>query len=306
MNIAILMGRMTRDPELRYTSSGKAYANFTLAVQKTKDEAEFIDCMAWEKTAETIAEYFRKGNRILINGKIVTSTYESNGEKRKSVKVQAFNFEFIDSKNSGNNQNSNRNNYDDDEPFPFDQGAAGKYKTENKIGENMSNNNVNNLIYDLHNIAALDKYIHSDESELDEQDVKDAEEDIRFLLEEKSEVLELKIRELESDEKKCKEIADFYNMKAKKREDKRKKLKEKIFETMKILKAKKIETPTGAFTIKNNPASLIIDDKNLIPARFIKIEQVDKIEKAEIKKAIKNGEEIAGVHLETSQSLLIR
>ncbi|WP_460988879.1 single-stranded DNA-binding protein, partial [Staphylococcus aureus] len=73
-----------------YTSSGKAYANFTLAVQKTKDEAEFIDCMAWEKTAETIAEYCRKGNRILINGKIVTSTYESNGEKRKSVKVQAF------------------------------------------------------------------------------------------------------------------------------------------------------------------------------------------------------------------------
>ena len=306
MNIAILMGRMTRDPELRYTSSGKAYANFTLAVQKTKDEAEFIDCVAWEKTAENIAEYFRKGNRILINGKIVTSTYERKGEKRKSVKVQAFNFEFIDSKNSGIGQNSNRNDYDDDEPFPFDQRAAGKCKTENKIGENMSNNNVNNLIYDLHNIAALDKYIHSDESELDEQDVKDAEEDIRFLLEEKSEVLELKIRELESDEKKCKEIADFYNMKAKKREDKRKKLKEKIFETMKALKAKKIETPTGAFTIKNNPASLIIDDKNLIPAKFIKTEQIDKIEKEEIKKAIKNGEEIAGVHLETSQSLLIR
>ena len=86
----------------------------------------------------------------------------------------------------------------------------------------MSNNNVNNLIYDLHNIAALDKYIHSEESELDEQDVKDAEEDIRFLLEEKSEVLELKIRELESDEKKCKEIADFFNTTAKKREDKRK------------------------------------------------------------------------------------
>ena len=306
MNTVVLSGRMAKDPELKYTSGGKANARFTLAVQRTKDEAEFIDCMAQEKTAETIAEYFRKGNRILINGKIVTSTYESNGEKRKSVKVQAFNFEFIDSKNSGNNQNSNRNDYDDDEPFPFDQGAAGKYKTENKIGENMSNNNINNLIYDLHNIAALDKYIHSDESELDEQDIKDAEEDIRFLLEEKSEILELKIRELESDEKKCKEIADFYNMKAKKREDKRKKLKEKIFETMKILKAKKIETPTGAFTIKNNPASLIIDNKNLIPARFIKIEQVDKIEKAEIKKAIKNGEEIAGVHLETSQSLLIR
>ena len=59
MNVVILMGRMTRDPELKYTSGGKAYTSFTLAVQKTKDDAEFIDCIAWEKTAETIAEYFR-------------------------------------------------------------------------------------------------------------------------------------------------------------------------------------------------------------------------------------------------------
>lgn len=170
----------------------------------------------------------------------------------------------------------------------------------------MSNNNINNLIYDLHNIAALDKYIHSDESELDEQDIKDAEEDIRFLLEEKSEILELKIRELESNEKKCKEIADFYNMKAKKREDKRKKLKEKIFETMKILKAKKIETPTGAFTIRNNTPSLIIEDENLIPQKFITHISSIKIEKNEIKKEMKNGVEIPGVHLETTQSLLIK
>ena len=69
MNIAILMGRLTRDPELKYTTGGKAYANFTLAVQKTKDEAEFIDCIAWEKTAANIAEYFKKGNKILIRGK---------------------------------------------------------------------------------------------------------------------------------------------------------------------------------------------------------------------------------------------
>ena len=121
MNIAILMGRMTRDPELRYTSSGKAYANFTLAVQKTKDEAEFIDCIVWEKTAETIAEYFRKGNRILIQGRLSVSSYEQNGEKRKSTKVQVFSFEFVDNKNSGNSQNNNRNNYEDDEDesFPF-------------------------------------------------------------------------------------------------------------------------------------------------------------------------------------------
>ena len=121
MNIAILMGRMTRDPELRYTSGGKAYTNFTLAVQKTRDEAEFIDCIVWEKTAETIAEYFRKGNRILIQGRLSVSSYEQNGEKRKSTKVQVFSFEFVDNKNSGNSQNNSRNRYDsdEDESFPF-------------------------------------------------------------------------------------------------------------------------------------------------------------------------------------------
>ena len=121
MNIAILMGRLTRDPELKYTSNGKAYTTFTLAVQKTKDEAEFIDCVAWEKTAENIAEYFRKGNRILIQGRLSVNSYEQNGEKRKFTRVLANTFEFIDSKNSGNSQNNNKNRYDsdEDEGFPF-------------------------------------------------------------------------------------------------------------------------------------------------------------------------------------------
>ena len=119
MNIAILMGRLTRDPELKYTSNGKAYANFTLAVQKTKDEAEFIDCVAWEKTAENIAEYFGKGNRILIQGRLSVNSYEQNGEKRKFTRVLANTFEFIDSKNSGNSQNNSRNRYDSDEDESF-------------------------------------------------------------------------------------------------------------------------------------------------------------------------------------------
>ena len=121
MNTVVLSGRMTKDPELKYTSGGKAYTTFTLAVQKTKDEAEFIDCVAWEKTAENIVEYFRKGNRILIQGRLNVSSYEQNGEKRKFIRVLANTFEFIDSKNSGNSQNNNRNHYDsdEDESFPF-------------------------------------------------------------------------------------------------------------------------------------------------------------------------------------------
>ena len=143
MNVVILMGRMTRDPELKYTSGGKAFANFSLAVQKTKDEVEFIDCTAWEKTAETIAEYFRKGNRILIQWRLSVRNYEQNGEKRKSTKVVVNSFEFVESSGtSGNNggyqqQQSFSNNtkkpvsvqndtyeddnddMDDDEEFPF-------------------------------------------------------------------------------------------------------------------------------------------------------------------------------------------
>ena len=139
MNVVILMGRMTRDPELKYTSGGKAYANFTLAVQKTKDEAEFIDCIVWEKTAETIAEYFRKGRKILVQGRLNVSSYEQNGEKRRMTRVVVNSFEFVESAgNSGNNSGyqqqqsfNNSNNkpvqnddfdnddMDDDEEFPF-------------------------------------------------------------------------------------------------------------------------------------------------------------------------------------------
>ena len=103
MNVAILMGRLTRDPELKYTSGGKAYTTFTLAVQKTRDEAEFIDCVVWEKTAESV------------------NSYEQNGEKRKFTRVLVNTFEFIDSKNNSSSQNGNRNQYDsnEDESFPF-------------------------------------------------------------------------------------------------------------------------------------------------------------------------------------------
>ncbi|ERK55014.1 single-stranded DNA-binding protein [Leptotrichia sp. oral taxon 879] len=140
MNVVILMGRMVRDPELKYTSGGKAFANFTLAVQKTKDEAEFIDCTVWEKTAETIAEYFRKGNKILVQGRLNVSSYEQNGEKRRMTRVVVNSFEFIENSGNGggyqqqqtfNNNISNsksvqndsfendNDDMDDDEEFPF-------------------------------------------------------------------------------------------------------------------------------------------------------------------------------------------
>ncbi|WP_314393377.1 single-stranded DNA-binding protein [Leptotrichia shahii] len=132
MNVVILMGRMTRDPELKYTSGGKAYANFTLAVQKTKDEAEFIDCIVWEKTAETIAEYFRKGRKILVQGRLNVSSYEQNGEKRKSTKVVVNSFEFVENSGNGNNGSG----YQQNQPYNGNSGSSSNKPVHNDTYEN--------------------------------------------------------------------------------------------------------------------------------------------------------------------------
>lgn len=88
MNIASLIGRLTKEPELKYTPNGKAVVQFTIAVNRpyTKDngekEADFINCVAWNKTAETICNYSRKGHQVGVTGPIRTRSYE-NQEGRK-------------------------------------------------------------------------------------------------------------------------------------------------------------------------------------------------------------------------------
>ena len=101
MNNVNLIGRLTRDPELKYGQSGKAYAKFSLAVPRkfTKNEADFINCVAFGKTAETISKHFKKGNKIAVEGSLQTNQYESNGEKKNSYEVLIQNFYFLESKN---------------------------------------------------------------------------------------------------------------------------------------------------------------------------------------------------------------
>ena len=162
--------------------------------------------------------------------------------------------------------------------------------------------NLNLIKYELKEINNIANFLDSENNELDEKTINDTKESIELLLEEKSEQLELILKELEIKEEKCKEIADFYARKAKQANEKRKALKELILGVMQKLNAKKIETATGTFTIRNNTPSLIIEDENLIPQKFITHISSIKIEKKEIK----NGVEIPGVHLETTQSLLIK
>ena len=118
MNSVSLMGRLTRDPELRYTANTQmANARFVVAVNRKlskekRQEAEnngyptadFISCMAWGKTAENIGNYFKKGNRIAITGHIQTGSYEKDGQRVYTTDVVVDSFDFVES-NKDNNSN---------------------------------------------------------------------------------------------------------------------------------------------------------------------------------------------------------
>ena len=126
MNHVTLMGRLTKDPELKYSQAGKAYCRFTVAVNRdfNKDEADFINCLAFGKTAETIAEWLGKGRRIALQGRIQTGNYENkNGEKVNTFEVVEDRFEFVDSARSETSKNQSYSNnddvLDDNDDFPF-------------------------------------------------------------------------------------------------------------------------------------------------------------------------------------------
>ena len=114
MNKVILIGRLTKDPDLRFgQGSGKAIVRFTLAVNRTmkKDEADFINCIAFGKTGETIAQYLTKGRSLAITGNIRTGSYDAkDGIKRYTTDVIVESFEFINDgkRNEVNNGQANR------------------------------------------------------------------------------------------------------------------------------------------------------------------------------------------------------
>lgn len=113
MNRVTLIGRITKNPELRYTGNNLAFTHFTIAVnrQKKEDEtqnADFINCVAWNKTAELICTYLTKGALVGIEGRIQTGTYEKpDGTKGYTTDVLVQNIEFLESKKSGQQTTNN-------------------------------------------------------------------------------------------------------------------------------------------------------------------------------------------------------
>lgn len=113
MNKVFLIGRLTRDPELRYTSSNIPSATFSLAVDRTftnqngEREADFINIVVWRKQAENVKNYLTKGSQVAIDGRIQTRTYDAqDGSKRYVTEVVADNVQFLSRSNGGSNNSS--------------------------------------------------------------------------------------------------------------------------------------------------------------------------------------------------------
>ena len=114
LNHITIMGRLTRDPELRRTGSGIAVASFTVAVDRDfggrdggEKETDFIDCVAWRQTGEFVSKYFTKGRMIVVSGRLqIRSWTDKDGNKRRTAEVVADNCYFGDSKRDSEGGNS--------------------------------------------------------------------------------------------------------------------------------------------------------------------------------------------------------
>ena len=93
----IVVGRLTADPELRYTAQGKAVANFTVAVNNRKDKVFYMDCVVWEKTAENCAQYLNKGSMALVEGELEKRTWDSDKGKGYKTELTGYNVKFLSS-----------------------------------------------------------------------------------------------------------------------------------------------------------------------------------------------------------------
>mgnify|MGYP000979665132 FL=1 len=116
INQVILMGRLTRDPEMRTTTTGKSIASFSLAVdrQTQDDQADFFDITAWEKLGELANQYLSKGRRCLVQGRLRQDSWDDKetGKKRSKIEVVATDITFLDGPNGSEGGNSAPRNAD--------------------------------------------------------------------------------------------------------------------------------------------------------------------------------------------------
>ncbi|WP_119316913.1 single-stranded DNA-binding protein [Companilactobacillus formosensis] len=161
INRVVLVGRLTRDPELRYTANGAAVASFTVAVNRQftnsqgEREADFINCVIWRKAAENFSNFTNKGSLVGIDGRLQTRNYENQqGQRVYVTEVVVENFSLLESRaesekrNSGNNSNQapsyNNNNQSNQSPFGNNNNNYGNNAGNSNFDNSNNNSNNNN------------------------------------------------------------------------------------------------------------------------------------------------------------------
>ena len=144
MNRVVLVGRLTKDPELRYTPNGVPVATFTLAVNRSftnaqgEREADFINCVIWRKPAENVANYLKKGSLAGVDGRVQTRNYEGSDGKRVYVtEILAESVQFLDTRGSNNDNGNTNTNTSNNQ----NNSGNGQNQTNNSYSNNNKQNN---------------------------------------------------------------------------------------------------------------------------------------------------------------------
>ncbi|WP_217588444.1 single-stranded DNA-binding protein [Lentibacillus saliphilus] len=139
LNRVVLVGRLTKDPDLRYTQSGVAVANFTIAVnrpfsnQQGAREADFINCVVWRRPAENLANFMKKGNLIGVDGRVQTRTFEGQDGKTVFVtEIVADSVQFLEPKGSSQNRGQDAPGFQQNQNQNFNQNQSQGQNQPNK------------------------------------------------------------------------------------------------------------------------------------------------------------------------------
>ncbi|MBA9028065.1 MULTISPECIES: single-stranded DNA-binding protein [Bacillaceae] len=150
MNRVVLVGRLTKDPELRYTPNGVPVATFTLAVnrpfsnQQGEREADFINCVVWRKPAENVANFLKKGSLAGVDGRVQTRNYEGQDGKRVYVtEIQAESVQFLEPRSSSAGERNEGGSYGNQRSYNNNNG----YDNNNSYGQNPNQNQRSNNNY---------------------------------------------------------------------------------------------------------------------------------------------------------------
>lgn len=152
VNQVILLGNLTRDPELRQTPNGQSVVSFSLALNRAyKDQSgewqeatDYIDVVAWGPLAERVAQYLHKGRRALVQGRLQSRSWEQEGQKRSKVEVLANDVTFVDSRGEGGDSNSSANSsYSDSNTASSSTGPAPSKKKKNEGIEDIGDEPIN-------------------------------------------------------------------------------------------------------------------------------------------------------------------